>query len=102
MNELEQLMVMWNKLSAADKYTFQKNIQVFDGHNIILGTNTGTQIGTSALQKIGLYGVTPIVQQGAITGPSGGGSGPTNAIDISARSAIVSLINVLHNMGITG
>lgn len=65
-SELQNLINLWNKLSAADKYTFQKNVQIFDGHNIILGTNTGTKIGTSAGQKMGFYGTTPIAQQTGI------------------------------------
>ncbi len=33
-----------------------------DGANVVLGTTTGTQIGTSAAQKIGIWGATPVVQ----------------------------------------
>lgn len=94
--ELQNLILLWNKLSAADKYTFQKNVQIFDGHNIILGTSTGTSIGTSATQKLSLYGVTPIVQQGSISNPSGGAT-----VDGQARGAINAIIATLKNMGIT-
>jgi len=38
-----------------------------DGANIIFGTSTGTQIGTSTSQKIGFFGVTPVVQQSQTT-----------------------------------
>jgi hypothetical protein len=34
-----------------------------DGANIAVGTSTGTQIGTSASQKLALWGKTPVVQQ---------------------------------------
>ncbi len=36
-----------------------------DGKNIILGTTTGSKIGTATTQKLGFYNATPIVQVGA-------------------------------------
>lgn len=36
-------------------------------HNIITDTTTGTKIGTSATQKLGLFGAAPVVQQLAAT-----------------------------------
>lgn len=38
-----------------------------DAQNIVVGTTTGTDIGTGATQKIGFYGVTPVVQPSALT-----------------------------------
>ena len=35
--------------------------------DIILGTTTGTKIGTSTTQKLGFFGVTPVVQQTELT-----------------------------------
>ena len=43
-----------------NKYTFQKNIQIFDGRNIQLGRTTGTKIGTAIDQKLGFFGTTPV------------------------------------------
>ena len=37
-------------------------ITVTDGKNIVLGTGTGTQVGTATTQKLGFFGKTPIVQ----------------------------------------
>lgn len=88
-------------LIGGDRYTFQKNLQIFDSRNIQLGRTTGTEIGTATDQKLGFYGKTPIVQSGAISAPAGGGSGVTDAIDISARSAINSIRTVLTNTGLT-
>lgn len=34
-----------------------------EGENIAFGTTTGSQIGTSATQKLGFYGKTPVVQR---------------------------------------
>jgi hypothetical protein len=38
------------------------NVNISDGSNIVLGSATGTQIGTAASQKLAFYGDTPIVQ----------------------------------------
>jgi hypothetical protein len=48
-------------------------------------------------QKIGFYGVVPVVQASTIANPSGSG---VAGVDNSARTAIVSIITALHNMGI--
>lgn len=39
------------------------NLQITDARNIILGTTTGTKIGTGTDQKIGFYNATPVAQQ---------------------------------------
>lgn len=88
-------------LLATDRYTFQKHIQLFDGRHIQVGKATGTKIGTATTQKLSVYGVTPVVQASAISAPSGGGTGVTDAIDISARSAINSIRTAIKNFGIT-
>lgn len=36
-----------------------------DGYNLAAGSSTGSKIGTSTSQKIGLYGVTPVIQPAA-------------------------------------
>lgn len=36
-----------------------------EGHNFVLGTSTGTKIGTTTSQKLGFFNATPIVQVGA-------------------------------------
>lgn len=59
-----------------------------DGKNIGLGTTTGTIIGTSNSQKLGLWGVSPVVQ------PNGTGNTTT--------SAAGSTTNVFTNTTFTG
>lgn len=81
---------------GSDRYTFQKNLQLFDGRTIQTGRTTGTKIATATDQKIALYGKTPIVQQSAITAPSGGAT-----VDAEARTAIGALITAIKNFGIT-
>ena len=43
-------------------------LTVADATNIVLNTTTGTQIGTSATQKLGFFGITPIIQPTVATG----------------------------------
>jgi len=51
------------QISKTDRYTFEKMIQILDGRNIQLALGTGTKLGTAATQKLGFWGVTPVVQQ---------------------------------------
>jgi hypothetical protein len=55
-----------------------------DGANLILGTTTGTKIGSATTQKIGFYNATPVVQ------PSGT---PAAASDLAS---VISLANSLR------
>ncbi len=63
--------------------TFDTSIEMSEGANIILGTTTGTQIGTSASQKLSLWGIAPDIQPTtAITGATvviGAGTPVTDA-----------------------
>ena len=42
---------------------FDGNLSLNDAVNVVLGTATGTQIGTSNSQKLGFFGATPVAQQ---------------------------------------
>lgn len=44
---------------SAGNFTFK------DGFDFVLGTTTGTKIGTSSTQKLGFFGATPVVQSAA-------------------------------------
>ena len=85
-----------NLRMQADKTIHQKSQQILDGLNIQVGTNLGTTIGTTVLQKIGFYGKSA-VQAASISSPSGGAT-----FDSQSRAAINSIITALHNMGIIG
>jgi hypothetical protein len=78
MNPLEQrvqfLESVINALLKSDRYLFEKTIQLADGRNVQLGRTTGTKVGLSALEKLGFFGATPVVQHGT-TGESGGFTG---------------------------
>jgi hypothetical protein len=42
------------------------NLQITDARDVILGTTTGTKIGTATTQKLGFYNATPVVQPAAV------------------------------------
>lgn len=46
---------------SAGQVQIQAELSIVD-FDIVLGTTTGTKIGTAAAQKLGLYGTTPIIQ----------------------------------------
>jgi len=92
---IERLEGLIAKLIASDRYTIQRNIQMFDGRNIQLATGTGTKIGTAATQKLGFYGVTPVDQPATVGDPSGGAT-----IDSAARTAVSAIIDRLQELGL--
>lgn len=79
-----------------DKYAFKKHIQIFNGRNITLGTSVGNKIGTASTQKLGFLGTTPVVQQSAITKPTGGAT-----TDSEARTAIDLIIDLIKAFGLS-
>lgn len=52
-------------LDAAQTFSASKTLA--DAVNIILGTTTGSKIGTSATQKLGFWDAVPVVRQAALT-----------------------------------
>ena len=95
--ELEQRVHVLENLLANliynGEYKFLKNVNF--GPGATLNLTGDVEVGTSG-SKVGFYGATKIVQQSAVTAPSGG-----STIDSQSRTAITSLIAVLHNLGLT-
>lgn len=85
--DLRELRAVYMKDNFEAKQIFRKDIE-FVG---------STKLGN----KVGFFNETPVSQQAAITTPSGGGSGDTDAIDISARTAIGQIKTALQNLGLT-
>lgn len=77
------------------KYVFDRPIQILDGNDITLASEHGTRFGTSDAQKLGFYGVTPIIQPTAPSEPTGG-----TVIDVQCRSAMNGVIATLISLGI--
>jgi hypothetical protein len=75
---------------------FNGKIYFKDGTVISAGSSTGLKIGNATTEKIGFYNVTPVVQAGAITAPSGGATQ-----DAESRTAIGQIKTALTNLGLT-
>lgn len=59
---IEKLEAIINAFVLSDKYEFKKLVRLWDGADFVVGTGTGTKIGTATTQKIGFYNTTPIIQ----------------------------------------
>lgn len=94
---LIDVQALLKSFTTKDKYVFEKMLQLLDGKGIQVGRANGTQFGTAADQKLGFWGVTPVIQPGAIAAPSGG-----TVVDSQARTALATLLTELHNAGIIG
>lgn len=97
--ELADLTTKFNHLNDlyfrqhfVDKEVFQNTVYCNNG---IKGGALGLKIGDST-GKISVYGVTPVVQAGAIASPSGGAT-----VDSQARTAIDLIRTAIKNFGIT-
>ena len=94
-----------NNLSVADNGTLTMGNMT----NLALGTGSGTRIGTAANQKLGLFGVTPIVKPagtGELVGMAGNGATNANAVNMTANgnsgSTAYSLNDVVKAMKALG
>ena len=90
MNEEDVRKIIREELGSMfgiDRIIFDKNIQILNARNIQLGRGTGTKFGTAIDQKLGFYGITPVVQQAftSISDP------PTQAEVEVIRDALASL-----------
>jgi hypothetical protein len=68
-----------------------RSITVSDGGNVVLGTTTGTKIGTGTTQKIGFYNATPVVQPTAV-------ADATDAVDVITQ--LNALLTRMRNLGL--
>jgi hypothetical protein len=69
-----------NLVSAA--LNLSGNKTVFDGVNLVLGTTTGTKVGTATTQKLGFYNATPVIQ-------------PTAVADATDAATVITQLNAL-------
>jgi len=85
----------------ADKFIFDKQVVLRDGMSIQCGRTNGSSFGTEVGQKLSVYGVTPIIQQGAISSPASPGATYAQSEASSAKTAIDAIRTALINFGIT-
>ncbi len=81
------------KNNFSDLIIFDKRVRF--NRNITIGQD-GLRIGMSPTEKVSLFGENPVIQQAAISPPSGGAT-----IDSQARTAISSLITLMSTFGFT-
>ena len=91
------LTAPWSVWVDAGNCRFDGNLDfsAADATNIVLGTTTGTKIGTATSQKLGFFNATPVIQQASIADPSGGA-----VVDAEARTAVIALITRLETFGL--
>jgi hypothetical protein len=68
--------------TEALRISSNRAITVSDGGNVVLGTTTGTKIGTATTQKLGFYNATPVVQ-------------PTAVADATDAATVITQLNAL-------
>lgn len=67
--------VTFDAVGSGAKFTFSDDVELSDAKNLIVGTTTGTKIGSGSTQKLGFWGVTPVAQQASIVALTDGTSG---------------------------
>ena len=69
-----------------------RSITVSDGGNVVLGTTTGTKIGTATTQKLGFYNATPVVQPTAVADATDAATAITQLNDLLAKLRTLGII----------
>jgi hypothetical protein len=78
-----------NLVSAA--LNLSGNKTVFDGVNLVLGTTTGTKVGTATTQKLGFWNATPVVQPAAAGQAAAAAQSQTDVTDSTGGSVSTTL-----------
>lgn len=90
---------------ATGAITLNQAISITDAKNIVLGTTTGTKIGTSTTQKLGFFNATPVVQPGtySVTNSTTDRSFDADAMTLNELADVVAtLINDIKSVGLIG
>lgn len=86
-----------------DYWKFNDDIFLTDAENVILGTTTGSKIGTSTSQKLGLWNATPIVQPTTAIAAATFVANTSGIVDDSATFdgyTIGQVVKALRNLGV--
>jgi hypothetical protein len=89
-----------NQLVKSDRYVFQRDLQFLAGRNFQFDTANGTKIGTGALQKIGFWDATPIVQPAHVANANNVGAAYSQSEVQDIADTLNTLISRLENAGI--
>ena len=66
----------------------------------ISGAGDGVIVGASATEKVGVYGVTPIVQRTAAIATSDVGTATSADVTTALKAAVIDIMNTLAAVGI--
>lgn len=94
--------VTFDAVGASAGFAFSDAVTLSDV-NLVLGTTTGTKIGTATTQKIGLWNATPIVQPttaGASATRVGGGGAALTDTDTFDGYTLAQVVKALRNVGL--
>ena len=78
-----------------NKVYFNNGVFFKDGTIISSGGTLGMKIGSSATEKLGFFGKTPVDQPATVSAPSGGAT-----VDTESRTAINSIISRIKELGL--
>jgi hypothetical protein len=72
-----------------------------DYEQLSYNSPAGVQLGSSATEKVGLFGVTPIVQRsGAAQNTTLLSTASSTAVDTMTKAAIIEIMNTLTALGV--
>jgi hypothetical protein len=74
---------------SSGTWVWKTTQSINDGFDVAVGSTTGTKFGTAATQKLGFYGLTPVVQQ-VVSGPRGSAAASAS---LNAKLATLGLIS---------
>jgi hypothetical protein len=89
-NGVTKKITATNVAAAAWELTGNKNLA--DAADIVLGTTTGSKIGTDVLQKLAFFNATPVVQPAAVADATDAATTQARLNDLLARLRTLGLI----------
>ena len=92
-----------NDIEARNDILVGNDILLAEGSNLVLGTVTGTMIGTAANEKLGFFGTTPVIQPSAytVTNPSTDRAFDVNSTSVNELAAVLgTVITDLQALGL--
>lgn len=93
-SKMDSFFDIYYRTNQIDKTELYNKLVI---HNDIEISKNGSRIGTSANEKLGFYGATPVNQPNTVSDPSGGA-----VVDLQARTIISTIIDRLQELGLIG